>query len=113
MGHLLIIKILLNAFTEFNVKYDEEFSAYFKTQENEKSGSLTHFYIFYRFYERLLRANSEIFVLDSIYKINRYKMPLVNIVGIIPCNKSFFAGSAFLPSKKILDYEWIFVRVYR
>jgi hypothetical protein len=35
-------------------------------------------------------------------------MPLVNIVGIILYNKSFFAGSAFLPSEKILDYEWVF-----
>jgi hypothetical protein len=35
-------------------------------------------------------------------------MPLVNIVGITPCNKSFFAGSAFLPSEKVLDYEWVF-----
>jgi hypothetical protein len=35
-------------------------------------------------------------------------MPLVNIVGITLCNKSFFAGSAFLLSEKVLDYEWVF-----
>ena len=105
MDYLLIIEVLFNAFTEFNVKHDEEFSAYFKIQENEKGGPFTYFYIFYRFYERLLRANFEVLVLDLTYRINRYKMPLVNIVGIIFCNKSFFAGSAFLFSKKVLDYE--------
>ena len=108
MGHLSIMEVLLNAFTEFNAKHDEEFSACFETQENEKGGPLTHLYILHRLHERLLRANSEVLILDSTYRTNRYKMPLVNIVGITPCNKSFFAGSAFLPSEKVLDYEWVF-----
>jgi hypothetical protein len=35
-------------------------------------------------------------------------MPFVNIIGIILYNKSFFAGSAFIPSKKVLDFEYVF-----
>jgi MULE transposase domain len=35
-------------------------------------------------------------------------MPLINIIGITPYNKSFFAGSAFIPSEKVLDFEYIF-----
>jgi hypothetical protein len=53
-------------------------------------------------------ANLKVLVLDLIYKINRYKMPFVNIIGIIPYNKSFFAGSAFIPSEKMLDFEYMF-----
>jgi hypothetical protein len=102
------MEVFLNAFTEFNAKHDEEFSACFEIQENEKGDPLIYFYIFYRFHERLFRANSEILIFDLTYRTNRYKMPLVNIVGITSCNKSFFVGSAFLPSEKVLDYEWVF-----
>jgi hypothetical protein len=35
-------------------------------------------------------------------------MPLINIIGMTACNKSFFAGSAFVPSEKILDFIWLF-----
>jgi MULE transposase domain len=35
-------------------------------------------------------------------------MPLINIIGITPCNKSFFAGSAFIPSERVLDFEYVF-----
>jgi hypothetical protein len=35
-------------------------------------------------------------------------MPFVNIIGIILYNKSFFAGSAFIPSKRVLDFEYVF-----
>jgi hypothetical protein len=53
-------------------------------------------------------ANSEVLILDLIYRINRYKMSLINIIGIIPYNKSFFAGSAFIPSERVLDFEYVF-----
>jgi hypothetical protein len=68
MGHLSIMEVLLNAFTEFNAKHDEEFSACFETQEDKKGGPLTHLYILHRLHERLLRANSEVLVLDSTYR---------------------------------------------
>jgi hypothetical protein len=35
-------------------------------------------------------------------------MPFVNIIGITPYNKSFFAGSAFILSERVLDFEYVF-----
>jgi hypothetical protein len=34
-------------------------------------------------------ANSKILILDLTYRTNRYKIPLVNIIGITSYNKSF------------------------
>jgi MULE transposase domain len=53
-------------------------------------------------------ANLEILVFDSTYRTNRYKIPLINIIDITPCNKSFFADSAFIFSERVLDFEYMF-----
>jgi hypothetical protein len=53
-------------------------------------------------------ANSKVLVLDLTYRTNRYKMSLINIIGITPYNKSFFAGSAFILSERVLDFEYVF-----
>jgi hypothetical protein len=111
LGHRSIIRVLINALSEFNDKYKiitGEFSADFQTKYDERRNPFTHFFVLYSLYRKLLMANPEILILDSTYRINRYKMPFVNIIGIILYNKSFFAGSAFIPSERVLDFEYIF-----
>ncbi|KAL2934017.1 Protein FAR1-RELATED SEQUENCE 5, partial [Bienertia sinuspersici] len=34
--------------------------------------------------------------MDSMYKTNRYNMPLVEIIGVTPCNNNFLIGYALL-----------------
>ncbi len=47
---------------------------------------------------------------DSTYKINRFNMSLVNIVGITDINRLFFGGSIFIPGEKKKDYKLVFSR---
>jgi MULE transposase domain len=44
----------------------------------------------------LLRAHSYILVTDCTYNTNKYKMPLLDIVGITSLNTSFYVGFCFV-----------------
>jgi hypothetical protein len=110
IGNKLPIYVLIEALSLFNDKNEttNEFSADYLTKFGEKGDSLTHLFVFYGLHRKLLIANFEILILDLTYRTNRYKMPLVNIIGITPYNKSFWAGSAFILSEKMLNFEYVF-----
>ena len=48
---------------------------------------------------------------DLMYKINRFNMSLVNIVGMTSMNRSFFGGSIFIPGEKEKDYKLVFFAI--
>ena len=50
---------------------------------------------------------SSVFQLDCTYKTNRFKMPLLNIIGITATFSSFNAGFAFISQEREADYVWI------
>jgi hypothetical protein len=110
MGNKLLIYIFIEALSFFNDKnkITNEFSADYLIKFGEKRGLFIYLFVLYSLHRKLFMANPEILILDLIYRINRYKMPLVNIIGIISCNKSFWAGSAFIPSEKVPDFEYMF-----
>jgi len=55
-----------------------------------------------------LIENPEILILDIIYKINKFRMPLVNIIKITKINRNFYTTSVFLAGEKENDYDMIF-----
>ena len=48
-----------------------------------------------------------VFVMDITYKSNKYKMPLLNIVGFTSTNKTFNAGFAFVKGQTEESYRWV------
>ncbi len=52
----------------------------------------------------MLKRNSEILIMNCIYKINRYKMSLLIIIEIIALNIFFFVNFCFIATKKTSDY---------
>ncbi len=52
----------------------------------------------------MLKRNSEILIMNCIYKINRYKMLLLIIIEIIALNIFFFVNFYFMIAKKTSDY---------
>ena len=56
-----------------------------------------------------LIENPKVLVLDVIYKINRFRMPLVNIIRIIRMNRNFYTASVFLAGEKENDYNIVFL----
>src|SRR6266536_3138291 len=55
-----------------------------------------------------LIENPEVLVLDATYKINRFRMPLVNIIKMIRINRNFYTTSVFLAGEKENNYNIIF-----
>src|SRR5882757_9316063 len=49
----------------------------------------------------------EVILIDTTHKTNRFRMPLVNIVGANANNKSFFIGAALIQSENTATFEWL------
>ncbi len=50
-------------------------------------------------------------MIDLMYKINRFNMPFVNIVGMTGMNRLFFGGSIFILGEKEKDYKFFFFAI--
>ncbi|KAI9913718.1 hypothetical protein PsorP6_005618 [Peronosclerospora sorghi] len=51
-------------------------------------------------------SSNLVFIMDSTYKTNRYKLPLLNIVGVMPTNQTVSVAYAFLSEESEDDYAW-------
>ncbi len=49
----------------------------------------------------------EVLIMDCIYKTNRYKMPLLIIIGVIALNTTFYAAFCFMKGENYSDYVWV------
>ncbi|KAL9564095.1 hypothetical protein ACKAV7_010986 [Fusarium commune] len=57
------------------------------------------------------KSYPEVLILDCTYKTNKYKMPLLNAVGVDACQRSFCVAFAFLSGEEESDYEWALTRL--
>ncbi|GAB0139084.1 putative transposase [Epichloe bromicola] len=58
-----------------------------------------------------LKSYPDILILDCTYKTNKYKMPLLDIVGVDACQRSFCIAFAFLSGEEEKDYIWALHRL--
>lgn len=58
-----------------------------------------------------LQAYPDLILLDCTYKTNKYGMPLLDIIGVDACNRSFCIAFAFLSGEKEADYRWVLERL--
>ncbi|KID81747.1 transposase [Metarhizium guizhouense ARSEF 977] len=58
-----------------------------------------------------LRCYPDLLILDCTYKTNKYKMPLLDIVGVDACQRSFCVAFAFLSGEDERDYIWALDRL--
>jgi MULE transposase domain len=49
---------------------------------------------------------NRVFVLDCTYKTNRYKMPLLHIIGVSPSNSTFSIAFCFMQNEQEESYIW-------
>ena len=52
------------------------------------------------------------FFIDSTYKTNRYKLSLLNIVGVIPTGMTFSVAFAYLEGEHINNVVWALKRFW-
>ncbi|KAL5134458.1 Protein FAR1-RELATED SEQUENCE 5 [Glycine soja] len=55
---------------------------------------------------KLCNACHLVFLIDSTYKTNRYRLPLLDIVGVTPTVMTFSAGFAYLEGERVNNLEW-------
>ncbi len=58
-------------------------------------------------YRDMLKRNSEILIINCIYKINHYKMSLLIIIKVIALNIFFFVEFCFMKVEKTANYVWV------
>lgn len=58
-----------------------------------------------------LKAYPDILFLDCTYKTNKYGMPLLDIIGVDACQRSFCIAFAFLSGESEEDYIWALERL--
>ncbi|XP_021734824.1 protein FAR1-RELATED SEQUENCE 5-like [Chenopodium quinoa] len=54
----------------------------------------------------MLRLFHYVLIVDCTYKTNKYKMPFLEIVGMVPTGKNFAIGFAWLKDEQRGSYEW-------
>lgn len=58
-----------------------------------------------------LRAYPEVLLLDCTYKTNKYRMPLLDMIGVDATGRSFCIAFAFLSGETEKDYIWALERL--
>lgn len=58
-----------------------------------------------------LRAYPDVLILDCTYKTNKYGMPLLDMIGVDACQRSFCIAFAFLSNETEGDFIWALDRL--
>ncbi|KNA03829.1 hypothetical protein SOVF_205420 [Spinacia oleracea] len=74
--------------------------------KHDDGGHLTHVFFSHPKSISLTKSFPTVFVMDCTYKTNKYKMPLLDIIGVSSFNKSFYSCFAFLEKEREQDYIW-------
>ena len=53
----------------------------------------------------------DVLLLDSTYKTNKFRMPLLHILGIIATNQSFSLAYCFTAGEQEEDYRWVMTQL--
>ena len=97
---------------KFNNTPEDEFFFRYRTKSDVKEGeSLTHLFIANNKHTYFLMENPEVLTIDAIYKTNRFRIPLINIIKITGMNQNFYATSVFIAGEKEEDYNIIFSNI--
>jgi len=59
---------------------------------------------------KLCNVCNLVFLIDNIYKTNRYRLPLLDFVGVTPTGMTFSAGFAYLEGERLNNMVWALER---
>ena len=77
----------------------------------DASGHITHLFLAHPLSVNMTRKYHDVLLLDCTYKTNRFRMPLLSIVGRTGLNSTFYSCFAFLLKEEIEDYKWALTQV--
>jgi len=79
--------------------------------ELDMNGHITHLFFTHEKSISLIKQYHFTVLMDCTYKTNRFKLPLLNVVGITPFYTTFFICAVFIKAEKQDDYEWALSRI--
>jgi len=59
---------------------------------------------------KLVNACNLVFLIDSTYKTNRYRLPLLDFVGVTPTRMTFSPGFTYLEGERLNNVVWALER---
>jgi hypothetical protein len=83
-----------------------EISEYQHQLKTDTSGHITHLFFAHPQAVLQLKAYPDVLLMDCTYKTNRFKMPLMVIVGSTNLNTTFHVAYCFLANEGEEDYLW-------
>ncbi|KAK1362713.1 hypothetical protein POM88_047187 [Heracleum sosnowskyi] len=81
-------------------------SYFYSYQVSPITNMITDLFFANRKTVQLLHEFYHMLIMDYTYKTNKYKMPLLEIVGVVPTGNFFVVGYAFLQDEKKDSFEW-------
>src|SRR4051794_18527317 len=77
--------------------------------QTDSADRVTHLFFSHPRSVELLNRYPDVLLLDCTYKTNRFKMPLLSIVGCTCLESTFYAAFCFLPHEEE-DYSWAMIQ---
>ena len=59
---------------------------------------------------KLVNACNLVFLIDNTYKTNRYRLPLLDFVGVTLIGMTFSTGFAYLEGERVNNVVWALER---
>ncbi|XP_074304867.1 protein FAR1-RELATED SEQUENCE 4-like, partial [Silene latifolia] len=79
---------------------------------DSESKELTHIFMAHPEAIKLFRAYPYVVLMDSTYKTNVYKNPLIEMVGVTPTGSSFLIACSMIPTESNVNYKWLLRKLY-
>lgn len=90
-----------------NALLDEfENSGFLNKYKTDEDGKVTHLFFAASRCIELAKENFKVVLIDSTYKTNRYRMPLLHVVGLTSTMKTFSLAFCFMKNETESDYCW-------
>ncbi|CAG8808070.1 26966_t:CDS:2, partial [Racocetra persica] len=96
------IQALLDKLVEGNFEHDYQY---------DQNDNLTHLFFAHSKSIALTKTYNSVLLMDCTYKTNKFKMPLLHIVGMTSFNTTFSSCFALLKLEQEDDYVWALNRV--
>ena len=79
----------------------------------DDTGCITHLFFAHNESVALTRQFPSVLLMDCTYKTNKFKMPLLNVIGITSFNTTFNSCFIFMKGEEKTDYQWALTHVAR
>ena len=73
---------------------------------------MQRFFFAKNFFQNIIKLNSKIYLINCIYKINRYRMSLCIIIDVTSLNIIFYVVFCFLFNERMQNYEWMLKQLH-